>query len=66
LRAVPAVGGHDRFCVNTKKHVWNCRGCRVGGDIIALIQHLDRCDFQTAVRTLDGDRPSTPAAKPMS
>ena len=37
-----------------KKQVWNCRGCNVGGDVIALVEHLDRCDFAAAVLTLTG------------
>jgi putative DNA primase/helicase len=62
----PLCGGHDRFSINTKKQVWNCRGCCVGGDIIALVQHLEGCDFQTAVGTLAGEPPSTPTTMPMS
>jgi putative DNA primase/helicase len=56
--ACPLCGGRDRFSFNSKKQVWNCRGCCVGGDVIALVRHLDGCDFQTAVRTLAGERPS--------
>jgi hypothetical protein len=62
----PLCGGHDRFSINTKKQVWNCRGCCVGGDIIALIQHLDGCDFQAAVRTLADEQPPTPTTIPIS
>jgi len=61
----PACGGTDRFSINTKKQVWNCRGCGKGGDGIAMVQHLDGCDFVDAVRALTGildldRRPSTP------
>jgi putative DNA primase/helicase len=62
----PRCGGRDRFSINTVKGVFNCRGCGVGGDIIALVQHLDGCDFQTAVRKLAGEHPPTPAAMPTS
>ena len=62
----PVCGGDDRFSFNTKKQLWNCRSCRVGGDIIALVQHLDRCDFQSAVRNLAGEQPSTTTSEPMS
>jgi putative DNA primase/helicase len=48
----PVCGGRDRFSINSKKQVWNCRGCGRGGDVIALVQHLDTCDFPTAIRTL--------------
>jgi phage/plasmid primase-like uncharacterized protein len=51
----PRCGGRDRFSINVKKQIWNCRGCTAGGDIIALVQHLDNCDFRTAVQTLAGD-----------
>jgi phage/plasmid primase-like uncharacterized protein len=47
-------GGRDRFSINSKKRVWHCRGCAKGGDVIALVEHIDGVDFRTAVRTLDG------------
>jgi hypothetical protein len=50
----PVCGGTDRFSVNVKKRVFNCRRCQVGGDVIALIQHLDDADFSTAVETIIG------------
>jgi putative DNA primase/helicase len=57
----PVSGGTDRFSINVRKQVFNCRGCRAKGDVIALVQHLDRCDFVTAVRTLAGIEPGHPA-----
>jgi len=48
----PVCGGVDRFAINIKKQVWNCRVCRKGGDVIALVQHLDSVDFSTAVQIL--------------
>jgi hypothetical protein len=56
----PVCGGRDRFSVNVKRQVWNCRGCGLGGDVIALVQRLDGTSFATAVETLAGKR--TPAA----
>jgi phage/plasmid primase-like uncharacterized protein len=58
-------GGTDRFGVHIKKQVWNCRGCATGGDVIKLVQHVDGCDFATAIATLAGDtiRPA-PRPKP--
>jgi hypothetical protein len=50
-------GGNDRFSINTRKQVWNCRGCGAGGDIIAMVQHLDGCEFERAVTTLAGEPP---------
>ncbi len=29
----PSEGGKDRFSVNRKKGVWNCRGCSTGGHL---------------------------------
>jgi Protein of unknown function (DUF3631)/CHC2 zinc finger len=51
----PVCGGTDRFSINTAKQVFNCRGCSVGGDIIALVAHLDGCDFNQAVEMLAGE-----------
>jgi phage/plasmid primase-like uncharacterized protein len=56
----PRCGGMDRFSVNLKKQVWNCRGCSTGGDVIALVEHLDGCGFMEAVATLIG-QPQAPA-----
>jgi hypothetical protein len=51
----PVCGGRDRFSINIKKQIWNCRGCAKGGDVVDLVQHLDGVDFKTAVQTLGGD-----------
>jgi hypothetical protein len=56
----PVCGGIDRFSINTRKQVFNCRGFG-GGDIIAMVQHLDGCNFAEAVRTLAGIEPDRPA-----
>jgi hypothetical protein len=38
----PDCGGNDRFAVNIKKNLFNCRGCGAkGGDSIDLVQFLD-------------------------
>ena len=50
----PKCGGEDRFAVNTKKQVFNCRGCGARGDTIAFVQFLDDCDFAQACRDADG------------
>ena len=61
----PVCGGRDRFAVNLRKQVFNCRGCRGKGDVIALVQHLDSCHFADAIATLIGDgsrgKPPKPA-----
>jgi hypothetical protein len=58
----PVCGGRDRFSVNRQKHVWNCRGCDRGGDVVALTQHIDGLSFRAAVDRLTGEqsRPRRP------
>jgi phage/plasmid primase-like uncharacterized protein len=51
----PKCGGTDRFSINTRKKVFNCRGCNVGGDVIKLVQLLDGSDFKGAVEALVGN-----------
>jgi hypothetical protein len=52
----PICGGTDRFSINTKKQVFNCRGCGAkGGDAIDLVQFLDGRGFREAVEILNGD-----------
>ena len=53
----PACGGTDRFSVTPAKRAWHCRRCANGGDVIALVQHLDGGNFLDAVQTLSGERP---------
>jgi phage/plasmid primase-like uncharacterized protein len=61
----PACGGDDRFAINTKKQLWNCRVCAVGGDVIDFVRHVDGRDFASAIATLTGNsaREPTPAVK---
>jgi hypothetical protein len=55
----PRCGGDDRFAVNERKNVFICRGGDggrdVGGDAIALAQHLDGTDFLVACETVTGE-----------
>jgi hypothetical protein len=51
----PICGGRDRFSVNGHKQVWNCRGCDRGGDVIALMQHVEGLPFREAVECLTGE-----------
>jgi CHC2 zinc finger len=46
----PKCGGTDRFSINTKKQVFNCRQCQTGGDVIKLVRFLDGCDPATPRR----------------
>ena len=54
----PVCGGKDRFSVNIKKQLWNCRGCGKGGDVIGLAQHAGGATFVEAVAALSGERGS--------
>src|SRR5262249_3138121 len=51
----PRCGGTDRFAINTRKGLWNCRGCKsknIKGDVIGLVQFLDGCGFGEAIKRL--------------
>jgi CHC2 zinc finger/Toprim domain len=62
----PVCGGRDRFSINLKKQVWNCRGCGKGGDVVDLVQHIDGVGFKDAVKTLAGNerKPIVPVKMP--
>ncbi|ACK51134.1 putative DNA primase [Methylocella silvestris BL2] len=53
----PGCGGRDRFAVNLRKNVWYCRASGIGGDAIALAQHIDGSSFLVAVETILGELP---------
>jgi hypothetical protein len=48
----PHCGGVDRFSLNVRKQVWNCRGCDKGGRVIDLLIHVDGLTFVDAIETL--------------
>lgn len=47
----------DRFSVNVRKNVFFCRATGTGGDAIALVRHIEDCDFLEAVEILAGPQP---------
>jgi phage/plasmid primase-like uncharacterized protein len=51
----PMCGGKDRFSVNTRKQVFNCRGCGVVGNVIELGKVLDGVEFLEAIAPLAGE-----------
>ena len=59
----PVCSGTDRFAINTRKQIWNCRGCSKGGDVIALVQHVDGLSFAEAIAVLAGASVARPQAK---
>jgi Toprim domain/CHC2 zinc finger len=62
----PQCGGEDRFAVNIKKQVWVCRACDRGGDVIALVQHIDGVSFKTAAQMLAAGTDGKPVARTRS
>jgi hypothetical protein len=64
----PKCGGRDRFAINPKKHIFNCRGCATGGDVISLTRLVHDWDFIEAVEFVNGQsikeaRQTTPAER---
>ena len=45
----------NRFAINPDKGVFICRQCDAGGDGLALVQHVQGCDFKAALAFLVGD-----------
>jgi len=52
----PVCGGKDRFSVNIRKRLFNCRQCSAGGDAIALAMHVKGYSFAEAVEDLTDGR----------
>lgn len=50
--ACPVCGGDDRFYVQPNRGRWGCRGCKTGGDAIALQMHMTGQTFLEAVEAL--------------
>lgn len=51
----PVCGGKDRFSINTRLGVFNCRGECGGGDGIKLVQLVNGLGFRDALRWLVGE-----------
>jgi hypothetical protein len=67
----PKCGGRDRFAINPKKQIFNCRGCATGGNVISLARLVHDPDFVKAVEFINGEqikeaREAAPEAKPGS
>lgn len=52
----PACGGTDRFSINIRKQVFNCRGAK-GGDAIEMVQHVNGCEFVEACEFINEEPP---------
>jgi putative DNA primase/helicase len=53
----PVCGGTDGFSINLKKQVFNCRRGSTGGDVIALVKHLDSVGYLDVIAHLAGAPP---------
>jgi hypothetical protein len=51
----PKCGGTDRFGVNLRKGVFQCRRCGIAGDGVKLIQEIQGLDFKAALTWLCGE-----------
>lgn len=65
IGACVVCGGRDRFSVHPGKAIFNCRGS-VGGDVIALVEHLDGVSFLEACEILTSEPPPGREAKPLT
>jgi hypothetical protein len=50
----PLCSGTDRFSINSKKKVCNCRGCGLKGDVIAFVEGMTGASFIEAVERITG------------
>jgi putative DNA primase/helicase len=60
----PGCGGTDRFSINTRKQLFNCRGCGAKGDVIALSMHAGGATFAQTVAALSGEAQAAIRALP--
>lgn len=51
----PKCGGRDRFGVNTRKGLFQCRVCGIAGDGLRLVMEIQGLDFKAALTWLCGD-----------
>ena len=61
----PSCGGVDRFSINLRKQVFNCRGAE-GNDVIGMVMHLDGATFTQACATLTGRPAPSGTAAPLT
>lgn len=58
----PACGGTDRFSINTKKRVFNCRGGE-GGGVVAMAMHAQGVPFVAACEAILNEPPPARASQ---
>jgi hypothetical protein len=59
----PDCGGTDRFGVNLRKGLFQCRVCGIKGDGLALVMAVRHLDFKAALTWLCGDAEISPAER---
>jgi hypothetical protein len=59
----PDCGGTDRFGVNLRKGLFQCRVCGIKGDGLALVMAVRHLDFRAALTWLCGDAEISPAER---
>jgi DNA primase len=52
----PRCGGLDRFAINARKRIFNCRRCGIGGDAIGMVEHFTGSSFVEAVQFIGAAR----------
>jgi len=59
----PLCGGKDRFAINLRSNLFQCRKCDdvAGGDQIALVMQIQNMSFPAALKWLCGDAPASVA-----
>jgi CHC2 zinc finger len=50
----PSCGGNDRFSINVKKQVFNCRGCGGKGNVISFVEMITGGSFIEACERITG------------
>jgi phage/plasmid primase-like uncharacterized protein len=50
----PICGGTDRFSINTKKRVCNCRQCGLKGDVVAFVEGVTGAAYLEACERING------------
>src|SRR5215470_5042782 len=54
----PKCGGDDRFAINVKKQLFNCRGCKSVGDVIDFVRWVHGGGLIEAGTTFAGPPPN--------